>query len=181
MQASQSASTDLQPAVQADAAAAAEFATEQKEMIPRYKAALKQAFAPADAKYDALAKKVVDDQGCGFGDGECGIPDWAKVEYNAIQKQKDAAYVATCPQWWGANGQVTAYMKRYKDWLVQKHIPLQQSRDAPLLSQYAIMNTPSASYRSTEPYKGAHEYMNAAFVFYQHREQKPRCTAAACD
>ncbi len=181
MQAQQAAGADLQPAILADGEVETKFANEQKEMIPRYQAALKQAFAPADAKYAALAKKLVDAQGCGFGDGECGIPDWAMVEYNAIQKEKDAAYVATCPQWWGASGQVTAYMKRYKDWLVQKHIPFHQSLEAPLLSQYAIMNTPSASYRSTEPYKGAHEYMNAAFVFYQRRDEKPRCTAAGCD
>jgi hypothetical protein len=181
MQGVQAAGTaESQAEVAEDAKTAAKFDAEQKSLLTRYEAALIKAYAPADARFDVLAKKVVAEQGCGFGDGECGVPPWAQAEYEVIQREKDAAYVATCPQWWGATGQITAYMKRYKDWLTQKHVPYLESLEVHVTNQYAIMNTPAASYRSIEPYKAANKYIDAASVFYQARDEEPRCGPKGC-
>ncbi len=180
MQGVQSASADLGPGIKADADKKAQFAVEQKSVIAAHKTALQQAYAPNDAKLRALDKRVLEAQGCSFNNESCGLPAWAQAEHDTIQRERDAIYVATCSAWWGANGKVTAFMKRYKTWLLQEHVPLLESLDAQVLSQYAIMNTPAASYRSLEPYKAAREYMNAAFYLYQERETRPRCGANRC-
>lgn len=174
-------SAESQAAVSDDGAQSQKFDAERKTLMANYQAAMKKLQTPMDAKFAALSKRVVAEQGCGFGDGECGVPAWAQAEYNVIQRERDAAYTAACPGWWGATGQVATHMKRYKDWLTQKHVPYLESLEVHRTNQYAIMNTPAASYRSIEPYKAADKYMDAAFVLYQLRETKAHCTANRCD
>jgi hypothetical protein len=156
------------------------FETEHKELVAGYAAALKQAHAPAEAKIAAVSKKLADAGECGFGDTECAVPDWAWAEYDAYQQQRDVAYQATCVQWWSATGKVHGYLKRYRDWLVTKYVPSWKANDDVRLAQYAIMNTPAASWKSTIPYQSANKYMNRVSELFRNRETKPHCTAKGC-
>jgi len=179
-QAAQATGEESQTAVPELNAAEMKFDTEQKDLVARYKAALEQTHAPAEARMAALVKKLEAAGECGFGDTECAMPDWAWVEYDVIQKQRDAAYQASCPQWWGATGQVHGYLKRYRDWLVTKYIPAWKANDDARLTQYAIMNTPAASWKSTIPYQSADKYMRVTRELFINRETGPNCNAKGC-
>ncbi len=181
MQGIQTATTDEPARIAADQQQEAKFETDRKALIANYHSAMKKLNAPTDARFDALNKRMVAEHGCGWAVSECGAPQWAQDEYFAIQRQRDAAHAAACPGWWGPTGQVTAFMKRYKDWLTGTHIPYLVSLEVHRTNQYAMFNTPAASYRSLEPYDSAKEYMNAAFYFYQLRREKPRCDAQGCE
>jgi hypothetical protein len=78
--------------------------------------------APAEARWTALKAKrgYAPDS---IGPSETGEPDWVYDEWTVILKERDKGYAANCAQWWSATGPVHAYMKRYKDYLVQERIP----------------------------------------------------------
>jgi hypothetical protein len=156
------------------------FNEEIQSLPTRYQSALKQAYAPAEARHAALNKKIEAAGQCeGMHEG-CHMTDADWAEYDAIQKQRDAAYGATCAQYFGATGLVPAYLKRYRDWLLTKRIPFAQRGADARLSQFAMMNTPAASWKSTDPAERAVKYMSDAESLYRLRDDAPNCTAAGC-
>ena len=180
MQATQSAGQDAQTVAPELNAAESKLNEERQAMIPRYKAALTQAYAPAETRLAAVVKKLEDSGGCGFGVAECAVPDWAMAEHDAYQKQRDAAYQATCAQWWTATGQVHSYLKRYRDWLEKSYVPSWTKNEELRVAQYAIMNTPAASWKSTVGHQSAIKYMSAASEMFNQRDAEPRCAAKGC-
>ena len=180
MQANQAASTSVQTNSAELAADEASYRNGLKDLVTRYDAAMKQATAPADARLAALNKKLAD-FGCSFGSGECSLPDYAQPELEAILRMTDDAYRAACPKWWGANGEIPKFLKRRRDWLLNEYLPTYGQIDAIKVQQFAIMNTPAASYRSTSPHQQAERYMNDVWTLYQHRPDKPYCTSVGCE
>lgn len=79
-----------------------------------------------------------------------------------------------------AAGQVPAHLKRYREWLATKCIPAGESGDSTRLTQYAIMNTPAASWKSTDAGEQTIKYMSAAESLYRLPDIEPNCTAAGC-
>lgn len=181
MQGIQSAGAEDPARIAADQQQEAKFRSDRTALMASYQAAIKTLNAPMDAKYSAFHKRILDKHGCDWGEHGCGAALPALPEYNAIQQERDAAYAAACPGWWGPTGQITAFMKRYKDWLTGTHVPFLVSLEVHRTNQYAIFNTPAASYRSTESFKAAHEYMNAAYPLYQLRRQRPHCGPRGCE
>jgi len=181
MQGIQNVQTEDLPKVKADQAAEAKFRTDRDALTASYQAAMKKLNAPFDARMDDLNKRSAADNGCTWGMGECSPPAWALAEFAVLQKERDAAYAAACPGWWGATGQITAYFKRYKDWLTGTHVPYMVSLEVHRTNQYAIFNTPAASYRSLEPYQSAIEYMDALYPVYQMRPARPHCGPKGCE
>ncbi len=180
MQANQAVGTQTTAAVPELANQSQQFDRERADLMKRYEAAMKQAQAPADARMAALDKKL-DPVGCHFGSTECEIPAWADTELEAIFHMRDAAYQAACPQWWGANGQVPGFLKRKRDWVVTKYLPEYAKIDDLRMQQYAIMNTPAASYKSTLPHDEATKYLDEIDKLYQMRLGKPWCTGNRCE
>lgn len=180
MQANQAVGAEMTSAAPDLSADESRFANEQKDFVQRYRTAMSQAQAPADARMAALNKKL-EPNGCGFGDAECSIPAWAYTELDAVLRMRDAAYASTCPQWWGASGQVQAFLKQRRDWIVNKYLPLYAKGDEIKLQQFAIMNTPGASWKSTMPHDEAAKYMDTIQQLYQLRLGEPYCTPQACD
>ena len=174
--------TATEPAkIQADQTADAKFRTDRDALLASYRAAMKKVNAPFDTRFDDLNKRAVADNGCSWGMGECSPPPWAMAEFNVLQKERDAAYVAACPGWWGPTGQITAYFKRYKDWLTGTHVPYLVRQEVHRTNQYAIFNTPAASYRSIEPHRAAVQFIDAVYPIYQLRPETPHCTAKGCN
>jgi hypothetical protein len=180
MQGVQAVGTEEPAKIKADQEQAAKFETDREVVIADYAAAMRKLDAPMDARLDAMNKKLSANDGCTYGAIGCSDPPWAVSEYAAIQKARDAAYAAACPDWWGATGKITTYMKRYEDWLTGTHVPYLVSLEVHRTNQYAILGTPAASYRSVEPYKAAVKYMDAASVLYQLRPESPHCGAKGC-
>ncbi len=154
---------------------------EEKQSLPtRYQSALKQAYAPAEARQAALNKKIEAAGQCEGMHIGCRMTeaDWA--EQDAIQRQRDTAYRATCAQYFGATGQLPGFLKRYRDWLLTVRIPVGQRGTDAILAQYAIMNTPAASWQSTDAGELAVKYMGDVESLYSLRDSEPNCTAAGC-
>jgi hypothetical protein len=154
-------------------------------VVKRYEDARIQAYAPSQARLDALRGSKTTDRKdllypSFFGDPSDSKAEWAAGE--AINAAADKAYQSLCPQWWGADGQFHAYLKQQKNWFINERIPELERIDAPKLQQYAIMNTPAASYRSTAELEGVTEYLDLVWKVFRERDSKPRCTAThTCD
>jgi hypothetical protein len=104
-----------------------------------------------------------------------GTPDADWVEGEKINAALDSAYKALCPQWWGANGKFHAYLKGQRDWYVGQRVPYLEQQDGSKLQQYAIMSTPTASYRSTAPEQAALEYLDVVYKVLGERDTASRC------
>jgi hypothetical protein len=160
-------------------AATQRFDREEKDLIKRYQAALKAAYAPGHAKHAALKKKIgtpleypsVKDP---------GTADWAIAEENVIMRQLDQAYTAFCPQWWAAAGPIQAWLKTYRDWLTTKYIPFHDRLGSQNAQTYAIMGTPSVSWKTVSAQDAVIKYLESVGRIYAERREKPRCTAEDC-
>lgn len=160
-------------------AAQMRFQTEEKDLIKRYQAALNAAYAPGYAKFSALKTKLGVDLSYPSVK-EPGTPDWAIAEENAIMRQLDQAYSALCPQWWNAAGPIQAWLKTYRDWLTTKYVPFHDRLGSQNAQTYAIMGTPSASWKSVSAQDAVIKYLQAVGRVYAERREKPRCTAEDC-
>lgn len=160
-------------------AATMRFESEQKDLAKRYQVALQQAYAPGHARFVALKKKLgVPLEYPSVKDP--GTPDWAMAEENAIMRDLDRAYVAFCPSWWSATGPARAWLKTYRDWITKDFIPFGERLGSQNAQTYAIMSTPSASYRTVSAEDGVLKYLEAVSRAFALRREKPICTATDC-
>jgi hypothetical protein len=150
---------------------------ESKTLLNQYNAALKTSMGPAEARWHAFQKKMGWDTQDDFS--YAGDPSWPQAawqEWAAVNKIRDAAYTATCAQWWSATGQFQGYMKRYKTYLVQERIPFEKKLvDEPKLDNYKLLNVPAGDYRTTTEMDAAIDYMNMASSVYGARMSDPYC------
>ncbi len=151
---------------------------EETALLKRYHAAMETALVPPRTHFAALRKKLGITEG--WGVGESGTPDWAFAEYDAIKREADQAYVAMCPQWWGATGAMQAFMKRYKDYLVTERIPSHERNDSRVLATIALRGAPTDSYKSTATLDAVRDYMKLAERLYGERVAEPNCTGNKC-
>lgn len=162
-------------------AAQQRFDDEAKALLKRYQTALDAAYAPGYARHAALKKKLGVDPGYPTVKDESGsTPAWAVAEEDAAMRQLDAAYATNCPQWFGAAGQVPAWLKTYRAWLTKDFIPFNQGLASQNAQTYAIMGTPAATWKDTAEYDGVIKYLEAVGQVYGNRRPQPRCTAAEC-
>jgi hypothetical protein len=157
---------------------------ESKTLMEQYRAAFTKALAPGDARRAAVQKRL---GGSGLVPwewvfyGATGDERWYEPERVALKKVWDQAYVANCAQWWAATGQFHAYMKRYKDFLVQERIPFEKEYgDKAELEHHKIMGVASTGWRTTTDYEAVLDYMNMARSLFDQRDLRPLCHGGAC-
>lgn len=168
-------SEQAQTEVPAQSAREQQLEAESKTVMKQYEAALAKTMGPADARWTALKKKLGIPMDS-YGPGELGVPDWAWEEWYVILRERDKAYLATCAQWWTATGPIHAYMKRYKDYLVQERIPYEKKLvDEPTLEQYKMMDFPAAGWRTTTDYEAAEDYIKMASKLFGERRERSLC------
>ena len=121
--------------------------------------------------------------GTGGAPGWSGRYFWVWAEWGAILRDRNRAYAANCAQWWTATGPIHAYLKRYRDYLVQERTPYYKKiTDEPKLEQYKLLNIPTAGYRTTADYEAAELYLKMASQIFSERSTQPRCsTAERCE
>lgn len=152
---------------------------ESKALIKQYEAALATAMGPGNARLAALTKKYKPPEGAEglwLRYGDPGEPAWVEPERHAILRQWDQAYVATCPQWWGATGPFHAYLKRYKDFLVLERIPFEKKGDAGKLEHYRQIGISTEGWRTTTDYDAVEDYIAMAQTLFSQRADAPYCT-----
>lgn len=151
---------------------------ERKTLMKQYEAALAVAYGPGNARWTALKKRY------GLpadapGPGESGVADWVWAEWGVILHEWDRGYAANCATWFAPTGPINAYLRRYKDFLVQERVPYQQRTvDGPILEQYGIAHISTATYRTTKDYEAVEDYLNAAYDLFSLRRPGPRCRSA---
>ena len=151
------------------AAALAAFDNEREALPKRYLDAKALAHAPTDKRAAPIFAKF---ETLGFSES-CRTPDWARADLHAIVKDRDVEYRTLCARWWSVTGPVQDYLKRYRAWLTTKYLPSGQKADELTLKQYAIMNMPAASWKSTVPLQKVVDYLGAARSLYSIRDEKP--------
>jgi hypothetical protein len=148
---------------------------ESKAVLKQYDAALLKALAPATARWTALKTKRGYSADA-MAPSETGEPDWVYAEWLVILKERDSGYAANCAQWWSAAGPIHAYMKRYKDFLVQERIPYERKLiDQPKLDQFKLLSVPADGWRTTTDFDAAVDYMKMAANVFGHRAAWPLC------
>jgi len=122
-----------------------QFRREETDALKvRYEAALKKAYGPANARRDALIKKLdLSPEASLRFPFEFGPPDSAFAERDEILRMWDKAYQATCPAWFGAGGQIQAHLKGYKDYLIQKRIPMREENEMKKVAVYEAHGLPA--------------------------------------
>lgn len=152
-----------------------QFDAEAKTIIKQYQAARSKARVPGEARWTALKKKL-ELAPDATHPGEMGVPDWAWKEWDAILREWDRADAANCATWIVAAGPIHAYMKRYKDYLVQERIPYEKRlMDEPILEQYRMLEIPMDGWRTTTDYEAAEDYMGRAAAMVSSVLVEPRC------
>ena len=148
---------------------------DEDALLARYEAARTKAYAPGEARRLAMVKRA-EREGASL-DGE-GVPDWAIIEMESIRRQWQTAYEAFCPAWWGPTGEMQAFTKRLKNYLVQEEIPRRQSTDDELVKQFEMMGTPAGSFRSTAAMEGVVQYLDKVQPLYGNRNSERDCPPA---
>jgi hypothetical protein len=95
-----------------------------------------------------------------------------------ILHEWDSGYAANCAIWFAPTSPINAYLRRYKDFLVQERIPYEQRTvDGPVLDQYRVAHISTATYRTTADYQAVENYLKAAYDLFGVRRERPRCGA----
>lgn len=154
--------------------------TESDALIKQYQAALTRARVAGDTRLRALEKRLKVPPGSAgvmwVRMGDPGDPAWVQPERQAILKEWDRAYAAICPQWWSATGQIHAYLKRYKDFLLLERIPHEKEfMDKPRLNAYEMHGIDAKGWRTTTDYEAVEDYMKMAAKLFAQREPEPWC------
>lgn len=151
---------------------------ESKVLLKQYEAALEKARSAGNARLAAVMKRYSPPMGVGdlwLRYGEPGEPAWVAPERRLILRDLDSGYAANCAQWWSATGPIHAYLKRYKDYLVQERIPYMKTLDKSRLDQYQTLNIPATNWRTTTDYEAVQDYVRRAQSLFAEREIKPLC------
>ena len=154
---------------------------ESQTLSKQYGAALQTSMGPAEARWNGFQKKMGWEVEPGFA--MMPDPSWPQAawqEWAAVQKVRDAAYTATCAQWWNATGGFQAYMKRYKDYLVKERIPYEKKLiDEPKLTNFKMVGVSADGYHTTTEIQAAIDYMKMASKVYGQRMPDPFCRKEA--
>ena len=171
-------SQQAQTAVPEQHAKEEQFKTEAKALKKQYETALQNASSAANARLAAIQKRYgFDGSDLALRYGDPGEPAWLAPERMAMRRERDQGYVANCPAWWGATGKVQAFLKRYKDYLVNDRIPYEKQFDAGQLDNYKSIGVDHTGWRTTTDYDATEDYLRVAQDLYSMREEKPRCNA----
>jgi hypothetical protein len=174
MQQNQAAGTTFQTAAPEDNANQQKLDRELKDLLAQYNVALKKAVALVDAKFiKRFAPNGDASQWQEFlspGSPARDYADWA-----VLNKEWNAEEEKACIPWWQATGPFHAWLKRYRDHLVQDHIPwVEQGEQAGAGFMAMMADSSAGSYQSTAKLEAVSDYMKRAEEIFNSRPPEPR-------
>jgi len=172
MQQSQAAGTTAQTAAPEDTAKQQMLDRELKDLLTQYRVALDKAVAPVEARIlNRFAPGGRKWQGfLGSGASDADRADWA-----LLNKQWNTEREKACAPWWQASGPFHAWFKRYRDHLIQDHIPwVEQNEQAGAGFMALMADSSSGSYKSTAALNAVSDYMKRASEVFNNRPLEPR-------
>ena len=140
---------------------------------------MQKAMGAANTRLAAVRKRYdgLDGSDLSLRYGDPGEPAWLHPERMAMLRERDQGYAANCPQWWGATGKIQAFLKRYREFLVNERVPFEKQFDQNKLDNFEAVGVASTGWRSTVDHDAAEDYLKMAQDLYSMREEKPRCNA----
>jgi len=129
------------------------------------------------SRYDAARDKVVGPLYAslkGLGISESGTPQKTVDAGIVIVKKINAEYEKFCPAWWGASGPFNEWLKRYKEHLVQDHIPYIDNLETAKAVQFTMFGIPADKFQSTVAMQTVVKYMSRAQKVFNYRLGAPQ-------
>lgn len=175
MQQTQSAGTATQATMLRDPENRQKLDMELKNLLTQYNAALGKAVAPVNAKINEfMERKGVR---VGWSDLLRMTGSATDAETLSLLKQWNTEREKACAEWWQASGPFHAWFKRYRDYLIQDHIPWQEQNDQAALGFVALAtDSTSVPYKSTATMKAVADYMKRAAEVFGNRPDGPMVT-----
>jgi hypothetical protein len=96
--------------------------------------------------------------------------------YVALVNERNAAYETACAPFFGANGTFHRWLAAYRSEVSDRGIAAEESGQAAMVQQFAIMDTPSGGYRSTGGYDVVREYLRRLHDIARYRKYKTKPT-----
>ena len=134
-----------------------------------FNVALDKTLKPLQARQEELIKTRTK----AVSEGELGFKTPADAaQYAALVQQENAEYEKICVSFFGPKGAFTTWLAGYKDNIAKNMIPAGESNDRAIVTQLAIMETPTAGYRSTAGLEGVRDYLGKLRELYSLRRHK---------
>jgi hypothetical protein len=154
MQAMNATSASVTDKVQQAQAVAPRLEQELKDHAAKFQAAVNSARNPIQAQIDKLVEtKNVSASGLSIEFATAAD----EAQYLGLMNRLNADYEKICTIWWGANGPFQSWLRNFKTHMIENVITPADQIDAVKAVQFAILETPSAGYRSTEAMEGVRE------------------------
>lgn len=172
MQAQQAAATQIRSDVLSGDEAKTERNSEFEKLSAAFKAEMEAAAKPFRAQREEIKKTgtvtVI----------EHGTSPWyfktkaAEAAYNEQVDKENAEISARSVAWFGPGGKFTAWLASYRATVLDPNARAEEANDEIKSAQMAIMETPTAAYRSTALLKAVREYLEVMGKVYELRIAK---------
>jgi hypothetical protein len=170
MQAQQAAATQIRSDVTSGDEARTERNSEFEKLSAAFKAEMEAAAKPFRAKREEIKKTgtVLRFEGAAwtFKTKE------AETAYNEQVDKENAEISARSAAWFGPGGKFTAWLASYRATVLDPNVRAEEANDEIKTAQMAIMETPSAAFRSTAQLKAVREYLEMMGKVYDLRLNK---------
>jgi len=94
------------------------------------------------------------------------------AQYAALVQQENTEYEKICAGFFGPKGTFRTWLAGYHDNIAKNMIPAGEANDRAIVTQLAIMETPTGGYRSTAGLEGVRDYLGKVRELYSLRRHK---------
>lgn len=134
-----------------------------------FNAALDRALKPLQAQQEELIKTRTK----AVSEGDIGFKTPADAaQYAALVQRENAEYEKVCASYFGQQGAFTTWLASYKEDVAKKMISAGEANESAIVTQLAIMDTPTGGYRSTAGLEGVRDYLEKVKDVYSQRRHK---------
>ena len=172
MQAQQAAATQMKSDIMSGDEAKTERNSEFEKLSAAFKAEMEAAAKPFRAKREEIKKTgtvpVI----------EHGSSSWvfktkaAETAYNEQVDKENAEIAVRSAAWFGPNGKFTSWLASYRATVLDPNAKAEEANDEIKTAQMAIMETPTAAFRSTAQLTAVREYLEVMRKVYDLRLDK---------
>jgi hypothetical protein len=170
MQAQQAAATQVKSDIMSGDEAKTERNAEFEKLSAAFKAEMEAAAKPYIAKREEIKKTgtVLVMEGASWAFKTKA----AETAYNEQVDRENADISARSAAWFGPSGKFTAWLASYRATVLDPNASAEEANDEIKTAQMAIMETPTAAYRSTAQMTAVREYLKVMQKVYDLRIAK---------
>jgi hypothetical protein len=172
MQAQANAASVMTSDIRSGDEAKTERNAEFEKLSAAFRADMEAAAKPFRAKREEIKKTGT------VPVNEHGSVSWAfktkaaETAYNEQVDKENAEISARSVAWFGPGGKFTAWLASYRATVLDPNARAEEANDEIKTAQFAIMETPSAAFRSTAQLKAVREYLEVMGKVYDLRIDK---------